>query len=133
MTHGPTWATKHGLGDISLCALCHQSVECVACHGTPLPHPADFGRNHGGFAEVPGEQCGTCHNRAAFCDACHGVPMPHPLSFLQTHVKFSKGSRDPRCLKCHRVGGCASCHEKHAHPSSTKGTLRGSRLPTVSP
>jgi hypothetical protein len=129
VTHGKNWRATHGMGDITVCRVCHPSSKCVTCHGTPIPHAVDFGRTHGELAKAPEARCEGCHDRAAFCTDCHGLPMPHPASFLPGHSKIAKTRQDKSCLKCHYQDDCDACHTAHTHPGNTKGTLKD-KLPT---
>ena len=123
VTHGVNWRATHGMGDITVCAVCHPPSKCVQCHGIPLPHPVDFGRTHGTDAAKPESSCAQCHERKSFCDVCHGLEMPHPAGFLPGHSKVAKSRTDAACLKCHVEQDCLDCHRKHTHPGNTQGTL----------
>lgn len=123
VTHGPTWRTTHGLGNLTYCVTCHPAGYCVQCHGLSLPHPSDFGTTHGSAAVRPGSTCVKCHEQKLFCDACHGLPMPHPTGFKAQHPTVAATMSDPRCIKCHVQSDCEACHVKHVHPATTKGTL----------
>jgi len=130
VTHGANWRKTHGMGDITVCSVCHPQSKCVTCHGTPLPHAEDFGRTHGASATSPEQKCDGCHDRKVFCTGCHGIEMPHPATFLAGHSKIAKSRQDKSCLKCHYQDDCDGCHEKHTHPGTTKGTLKG-KLPDI--
>jgi len=130
VTHGANWRATHGMGDITVCSVCHPQSKCVGCHGTPLPHGEDFGRTHGASATSPDQKCDGCHDRTAFCTGCHGIEMPHPATFLPGHSKIAKTRQDSSCLKCHYQDDCDACHTKHTHPGTTKGTLKG-KLPGI--
>ncbi len=123
VTHGITWRDMHGMGSISYCGTCHPDDYCVKCHGLKLPHPADFGRTHGGQALQPEASCDLCHDVQVVCEGCHGLPMPHPESFLSEHSSVAESIDDETCATCHRSEGCMRCHELHVHPGSTDGTL----------
>jgi hypothetical protein len=129
VTHGKNWRKTHGMGDITVCNVCHPQSKCVSCHGTPIPHAEDFGRTHGASAMSPEQKCDGCHDRTAFCKGCHGIDMPHAAgTFLKEHGKIAKSRTDKACLKCHYQDDCDACHAKHTHPGNTKGTLKG-KLP----
>jgi hypothetical protein len=71
------------------CFTCHKGDEqtfCLGCHGLPMPHPAEWGKNAKGEpgAHVPaayadGKVCAKCHgntvNPPANCygGSCHGI------------------------------------------------------------
>jgi len=131
ITHGASWKTTHGMGDLRYCQTCHASDYCVKCHGTVLPHPIDFPATHGAQAMKTDAKCTQCHDRTSFCDSCHGMEMPHPQGFLKNHSSIAKSSTDPTCLKCHLESDCTTCHETHIHPGSTDGTL-GTNVPRPS-
>ena len=42
VTHGSSWKTTHGMGDLKTCAACHPDDYCVRCHGIPMPHGRRF-------------------------------------------------------------------------------------------
>jgi hypothetical protein len=129
VTHGKNWRKTHGMGDITVCGVCHPASKCVGCHGSVIPHPVDFGRTHGNLAQTPEAKCEGCHDRQTFCVGCHGVPMPHPSGFLAGHSKIAKSRQDKACVKCHYQSDCDSCHVAHTHPGSTKGTLKSAPMP----
>lgn len=116
VTHGPMWRQTHGMGAIRYCATCHPDSYCVKCHGTPLPHPVDFGHTHGPDSLRRGSKCAECHSQG-YCDGCHGIAMPHPAGFLPAHDKVAKRPDDPVCLRCHSDKDCTGCHQRHAHPA----------------
>jgi hypothetical protein len=128
VTHGANWRKTHGMGDITVCSVCHPQTKCVGCHGTVIPHMEDFGRTHGASARSPEQKCDGCHDRAVFCKGCHGIDMPHPDTFLKAHSKIAKTRQDTSCLRCHYQDDCDNCHARHTHPGSTKGTLKN-KLP----
>lgn len=118
ITHGPSWVTAHGLGDLATCSVCHEPEKCVKCHGTPLPHPGDFGITHGAEVIASGRvSCLACHTNA-FCTSCHGVEMPHPDGFLPNHSSVAESWTDERCMVCHTPANCNECHERHTHPGA---------------
>lgn len=124
VTHGANWQQMHGMGSLRSCSVCHPQDYCVRCHGTQLPHSADFGAMHGNEAMAENASCGDCHDVAAFCEPCHGVPMPHADGFLTQHSGLATGYEDDSCLGlCHRIEDCAGCHVAHTHPGRTDGRL----------
>ena len=57
---------------INECYTCHAQKFCDDCHGAPMPHPADFKKNHGDYGKENPEACAQCHGRAdRFCNECH--------------------------------------------------------------
>ncbi len=126
VTHGKTWRTTHGLGDLRYCGTCHPADYCVRCHGTPLPHGVDFGRTHGAAATSPGAKCADCHDTKTLCEDCHGMPMPHPAGYLPDHPKAVDRYGEKVCARCHLIAqDCEGCHAAHIHPATTEGTLGG--------
>lgn len=116
VTHGPNWETTHGMGELDSCATCHPADYCSRCHKVPVPHPSNFGSQHGVFAMQDRQSCLTCHQTQAFCDACHGIPMPHPTGFLKVHSSVAKSVDNPLCQRCHAKSTCELCHIAHVHP-----------------
>ncbi len=125
VTHGARWKDTHGMGALEYCSTCHPDDYCVACHGIPMPHTVDFGRIHGALSTEPGVECAQCHKSREFCDDCHVHEMPHPADFLPNHSSIAVDREDTTCLSCHPSEACWNCHEKHAHPGMTEGTLGG--------
>lgn len=122
VTHGKQWRTTHGQADLAYCGTCHPADYCVDCHGTSLPHGADFGRTHGAEALRRDAQCLSCHQKL-LCEACHGLPMPHPTGFLKVHSSVAEREGEPACTRCHVQDDCEACHTAHVHPGRTDGTL----------
>lgn len=116
VTHGAEWRQTHGMGDLDTCDACHESSDCVGCHGVALPHPVSFSREHGEFALLETARCSSCHDADIFCDDCHGVPMPHDDDFIVMHSTVAAGTGDPLCARCHVASDCDECHVKHVHP-----------------
>jgi len=124
VTHGPTWKSTHGMGELSSCGTCHEADTCIRCHNIEVPHGGGFLVSHGKEALKPTNKCAVCHKSKAWCDACHGMAMPHPSGFLAQHSRLAKGTRDPKCVNCHRVDDCARCHEAHVHPGLPDDVLK---------
>ena len=116
VTHGANWRDTHGMGSVQYCATCHPNNYCVDCHGTPLPHSATWGSQHGKAAVADRDSCVTCHPDESLCDLCHGMEMPHAEGFLQDHSSKASSVEDARCAPCHIVDDCVECHENHIHP-----------------
>ena len=131
VTHGPEWRLQHGMGDITLCAVCHADSDCVRCHGIPVPHPVGFWPSHGEYSRGASAKCMDCHSKAGFCDGCHGVAMPHPAGFARTHGTVATSKTDKRCGRCHILADCAACHATHKHPVITGSPMTGTLLPGV--
>lgn len=115
VTHGPTWESSHGMGDLRSCAVCHPNDYCVRCHEVVIPHPADFGAEHGTIS-LESDSCTVCHKTRDFCDSCHGIEMPHPADYLRKHSSEAGTVDNPQCVRCHTVQDCERCHTRHVHP-----------------
>lgn len=117
VTHGADWRKTHGLGDMRTCVACHDSSKCDKCHGTGVPHSADFVIKHGEPATSADAKCLECHVRA-FCSDCHGYEMPHPVEFRRGHARIVERDGEKRCERCHDPADCVRCHEDHVHPTT---------------
>jgi hypothetical protein len=115
-THGESWKTMHGMGDIRTCVSCHTAARCQGCHDVPLPHGMMWMSEHGPASSR--SDCTQCHDRETFCDGCHGLPMPHPADFLGGHSKYvmEAGGKTEHCQTCHDERACKLCHARHTHP-----------------
>ncbi len=123
ITHGPSWETVHGMGNLDSCAACHDAEYCVKCHGVRLPHDDDFLRVHSKQAMDAPDSCESCHFQE-FCDRCHGVEMPHPVAFTREHSRIVEEGSDELCGRCHIDADCTGCHEAHVHPGGAIGSLQ---------
>jgi hypothetical protein len=105
------------------CLMCHGEKRfCNGCHGTEIPHPAGFKKNHG--AEFKAEEarnpghvklCLQCHGSQTlggqeFCNGCHhkGIDVSKP--FLPQHMALAKKNGAASCVNCHNPVFCAKCH-----------------------
>jgi hypothetical protein len=114
-THGPSWSSLHGMGDLNTCSACHSVARCDSCHGTALPHTEQWLNRHGGESEAESARCEQCHS-TQFCDDCHGMSIPHPRDFRATHGDQAKTLDAPACVLCHDLSSCETCHLRHIHP-----------------
>ena len=101
---------------INLCSTCHPREFCTGCHGVPMPHPADFQKNHAAYGKADPTVCAKCHGLGVdFCNNCHhGTTLgytikpnvtwkaQHPLAVAQTGAAA--------CFQCHNPTFCAVCH-----------------------
>jgi len=115
VTHGPTWRSIHGMGNLSTCNVCHGEGKCARCHQIDLPHSEAWMGVHGEVARQSLCSCLQCHQQN-LCRSCHQIEMPHPASFLPAHSKIVKGKGEKFCLRCHMKASCNTCHERHIHP-----------------
>lgn len=121
ITHGPTWAQTHGLGDSSTCVSCHAPAYCARCHGVALPHPTDWPQVHGReMSDDDLRACQTCHN-PDWCVSCHQIEMPHPAGFLPAHGPEAERLGGDTCVRCHTQQACDDCHFRSAHPDIPGG------------
>jgi hypothetical protein len=97
--------------DIS-CGGCHDEGPCDACHGTRMPHTAEFkGAFHAREAvediwDNGGRTCRRCHtNTRRSCTQCHKGTFPtHPPGYMP------KGHQNADPLN----NGCDQCHWQNA-------------------
>ena len=148
-------AERAELPSMSTCLSCHeherqwQDVVCAPCHAqadlertlplTFMRHDQDFARRHGELARQEQRLCQSCHAQAQ-CDDCHDVTQRlaverrrpelieqsfvHRGDFLVRHAVEAE-SQPSRCLSCHTVETCDSCHVARG----VSGNARGSRNP----
>ncbi len=95
VTHGPDWASTHGMGEPETCGACHPQDFCSGCHGVDIPHDEDFKRRHAEQATAADARCEECHSQA-FCDDCHGLEMPHPDAFTPEHADIVEADGQQR-------------------------------------
>jgi hypothetical protein len=128
------------LPPMSQCLTCHehdtqwQNGQCAPCHvqaelertlpQTFLRHDQGFSRRHGLLAQQEKKLCQACHSQSQ-CDDCHDVTQDltverrrperiernfvHRGDFLTRHA-IEAQSQPSRCLTCHTVETCDSCH-----------------------
>jgi len=126
VTHGDKWQDTHGMGRMSTCSVCHAADDCGRCHGSGVPHTADFSKEHPAYSVEVEAKCDSCH-RPVFCEGCHGTEMPHPASFAERHSAIVKAEGEEPCLRCHAKPDCDNCHESHVHPGGSVGTVPSPR------
>lgn len=72
--HEASFLGKHGshvTEEQSSCFQCHGSERwCMACHGLPMPHPADIIKVHPKLVQGQPQVCGNCHGSQS-CIRCH--------------------------------------------------------------
>jgi nitrate/TMAO reductase-like tetraheme cytochrome c subunit len=112
ITHGKDWAKTHGMGNLTICIICHPKKDCSKCH-LAMPHDPNWAYRHS--KQALKRDCLSCHVRS-FCDECHGIEMPHPSSFLPNHRKVSNKRGKDFCYRCHVKDDCQQCHVRHIHP-----------------
>lgn len=124
--------------DMASCTTCHTGAlergECAQCHRAPdmkklvpetfLRHDLTFLRDHGMEAARHQNVCSQCHAERD-CAACHdtlqtlgvadrfptaiGRDLIHRADFVTRHAIDAR-SQPARCLRCHQVDECNSCH-----------------------
>ncbi len=122
LTHGPTWRQTHGMGQMSVCSLCHSEDKCSRCHGPGVPHPANWISSHPTVAVRADAKCAMCHQKT-FCLGCHQTEMPHPATFARGHSRFVQLKGSQLCLRCHAQTDCDTCHLRHVHPGGSVGNV----------
>jgi hypothetical protein len=105
---------------INECFTCHVQEEfCDACHGTPIPHAADFVEAHSSeFTAEDATSCATCHNKTGdaanddkTCTICHhGQFDPAAGPWTLQHPDDVAENGTDGCFECHEAVYCASCH-----------------------
>lgn len=87
--HPKDWIQQHGPTQIEqgtdACTLCHASTFCAGCHGTEIPHAADWLGEHArvfsdNFSPTP---CFLCHAKTQ-CEDCHVRHAVHIKQGLYT-------------------------------------------------
>ncbi|MDI6891786.1 MAG: cytochrome c3 family protein [Actinomycetota bacterium] len=110
--------------DLSKCQMCHLQKFCDDCHGTPIPHSAEFGKKHGPDARRIPDKCNYCHPDPSFCAKCHhkGYDPATMGDFItQAHPAMVKEKGAHPCFECHSPTFCAYCHVRGVKPPSIKG------------
>lgn len=159
---------KSTLPAMSQCFSCHEHEQewkegvCVPCHvqadlerslpKTFLRHDKTFMRRHGQLAVQEKRLCQACHSQSS-CDDCHDVTQDlsierrrfeqiernfvHRGDFMVRHA-IEAQSQPERCVRCHTVESCDSCHVargvsgnrvggKNPHPPGWVGTNPNTR------
>lgn len=108
------------------CVMCHnEKTFCYGCHGTEIPHPANFKKEHGkefkaAQAKDPNhiQLCLNCHDAKGlggeeFCNNCHHKGADPAIPWVQQHPTFVKKEGTTYCLTgCHGPTFCAKCHTR---------------------
>ncbi len=102
------------------CRTCHLDTFCTDCHGTQIPHEAEFKDKHSEeYKTSDAASCGKCHNKSGSakydsqsCTMCH-----HPAYKPQDgtpwelqHPAAARGGIEEKCYPCHEEVFCSSCH-----------------------
>ncbi len=109
------------------CLNCHAQADLTRLKPeTFIRHDGAFMRQHGKQARMLESTCAQCHAEKE-CDDCHNATAPlsfaqkhpellqrdsdsiHPPDFLSRHAMAAR-SEPARCLTCHTVPSCDSCH-----------------------
>jgi len=109
---GPILGPSSG---VNSCYTCHQPSFCTACHGMPIPHPAEFKKSHAETGYKQPAPCKRCHapaakTNSASCNACHHKTPTPDAPFVSTHFTVVKSDGAEPCYACHEVFFCESCH-----------------------
>ncbi len=105
------------MAEVDTCKTCHKSDFCSGCHGTEMPHSAEFKKDHSKQAKAAPASCGKCHARSAaeakslgYCDACHHPKSTPGASWTEEHKTVVKASDAKECFTCHEEQQCSYCH-----------------------
>jgi hypothetical protein len=112
---------------ISSCQTCHADQFCADCHGAPIPHPADFTKNHGEAGKSNPVACARCHASSPdevkgllFCNNCHHAGAQAGIAWIDQHDDVSRSGGPQACFACHNPTYCATCHVKGAAAVKSK-------------
>jgi len=116
------------VGAVNECSTCHKDSFCLACHGTPMPHSADFKepkepkdpKGHPAVSKAMPDKCVMCHTKKkpSFCNECHhgekvNFKFDAAQPWTQQHPKAVTASGLKSCVgKCHTAQFCVDCHTK---------------------
>lgn len=111
----PDQHAQAALVDQFECLTCHQQRFCTACHGLPMPHPANWDEgNHEALFFEDQNACQQCHVRVSgerdFCDSCHHPRGPKDEGWIDAHPEVVTASGAFTCFECHSTQTCSSCH-----------------------
>ena len=126
------------------CGTCHKDEFCSKCHGTEMPHSAEFKEpkskddpaGHPALSKTIADKCVMCHDKnekSHFCDDCHhgkkvGTTFDPKTPWTQQHPKAVASGGIAKCLACHEKTFCVACHTKNkVLPASHKAAdwIRG--------
>ena len=102
---------------INTCYTCHSEQYCIDCHGTTMPHPADFVETHAEDGRNNPDACAQCHATSetdaasqAFCNNCHHSGAQPGIPWVQQHDDIVRQTGATACFDCHNPVYCAECH-----------------------
>jgi len=105
------------IDEVNTCMTCHKEAFCTSCHGTQMPHPASFKKDHAKQAAAAPATCGKCHARSAaeaaaqgYCNACHHPDSTPGQPWLAQHETSVKTKDAAKCYTCHKEEQCSNCH-----------------------
>ncbi len=85
----------------------------------PANHTRAFRRDHSSDAAATPNNCAQCHsmlsgNRRNTCDECHQIlrPRDHNITFREYDHGLESITSPDRCITCHQVDFCTTCHQK---------------------
>ena len=106
-------------GEVNTCLTCHSEQYCSDCHGTVMPHPADFVETHGEDGRANPDKCAQCHATSeadaasqAFCNNCHHSGAQPGIPWIDQHDDIVRQTGADGCFDCHNPVYCAECHVK---------------------
>lgn len=104
---------------VNSCYTCHEKKYCNDCHGTEIPHPASFKKEHAKAGYAAPEKCANCHARSkaesvglGSCNACHHKASTPGQRWRYEHPKVVRKDGTKGCYSCHDERECSSCHVK---------------------
>ena len=99
---------------VGYCQTCHNEREfCDGCHGVQMPHPEDFGENHGEAGRTNPAVCENCHASepgSDFCNDCHHPGADPARAWIPQHMDPVRETGAQACFECHAPTYCAECH-----------------------
>jgi len=117
---GRTTIHPEPMDQVSYCGTCHDKATfCVSCHGTVMPHPANWKKNHGREGRKNLQVCANCHAKGpsaakgagtAFCSDCHHKVPDKTKPWIKQHFIVAKEQGIAPCYQCHDPVFCAKCH-----------------------
>jgi len=96
------------------CEVCHgaggtEAKFCMDCHGTEIPHPDTFKKNHVSGKNTR-DMCGNCHQAAELCSDCHHKGAVNGTPWQRQHPKIVAADGAEPCFACHEPPYCSACH-----------------------
>ena len=131
-------ATLAPVGAINYCSTCHVDTFCTNCHGTTIPHSAEFKEpkdandplGHPAISKTIAKKCVMCHGddkKTHFCSDCHhgkkvGTEFNPAKPWTTQHpIAVAKSGVKSCTTQCHTAKFCVDCHtSRKVFPASHK-------------